>query len=1409
MKSTLKAACSLPCLIVALGFGSSALAQVAPPVPPEHYTNDARGVDLVTGKFNYGVTEVVIGPAGGGGITYGRVWLGGWRDGLLGNLTVVSSSVVIVSVGGHSEVFDKQGSVWVSRSQNGSALTQPTSNSWTFTTADGSVGQFFRYAPGVDTQYGSDPILLSTFTSPTGERLTYNYKGVTYCRIPDLGGGCMQEGAAARLQSITNNRGYQIHYNFVADDPDLMGVTSWLTIEGVIGVNMAIDPCDPLADRCTGLTRTWPSVTYDDYFYTTEVTDQSGRVTEYSYASGSSPMTIRYPGSTIDDVSVTFSAGKVSSVTNATGTWDYSYADVSTTRTTTVEGPLGQEMVVESDLTIGRATSITDALSNERTFEYDGAGRLIEMTMPEGNAVALEYDARGNVIETTYSPKPGGTPPANIVTSASYPSSCGNPITCNLPTSTTDARGNVTDYTYDSTHGGVTSITLPSPDGTAARPQTRIAYGSFYAWYKNGSGTLVQAPTPITLPVSTSACATGSTCTNAANEVVSETGYGSAGVANNRHPVTVMRGAGDGSLEATTTLTWTPDGDVASVDGPIANDVVQYRYDNARQLVGVVGPDPDAGGAALNRAQRLTYDAAGRVTLTEVGTTPGYSDANWASFVTLQKVEREYDTWGRPVRAELQAANGDVYGLTQTSYDAAGRPSCRVTRMNPAVFGTVTSNACVLGTPSSFGPDRIAAFDYDVLGRVIETTSGYGLDQAISESLTYTANGRPETLTDGGGHTSELVYDPFDRAYRLYYPDPSTGVPSTTDYEQYTYDAASNVVEFRDRSGGEFETWYDNLNRPYAYTPPGVGTREMTYDNLGRMLSLSTTDIYAWNFTWTYDALGRPLTQSNSALGTLASQYDLAGRRTRLTWPDAFYATYEWDPYGGLTAVKQNGSTSLVTYAYDNLGRRTGVTRGNSVTSTYTYDPAGRLATLSHNPAGTGQDLTLTFSYNPAGQIAGRTVSNSAYLFSPTTGTTAYTNNALNQVTQIDTTSITYDSRGNLTGGLAGTLTYDAENNLTAAGGANYLYDPMSRLTVEDGTVTRRFLYDGFQIVGEYSTPGGAVLNRYVPGAGLDDVVAYYAGSGTSTKSWPLADERLSVVSITNTSGTASVNTYDTYGQPAPGNTGLFQYTGQVWLQDPGLQYSRMRTYAPGAGRFLQADPIGYAAGSNLYGYVFADPLNLIDPLGLDPTDYIRFECNRETRTWEEGVDIVSVTTVEWCYWHAEDGIGSFFPGSSFDDFAPVRPGGRVERVPYPQCPQGDYRRLSLGWAGSQASGGWGTSGGGSVGVSWSLQGWRGIQFFSTTRVGGGVALGLGGTTGPELGAQLSTSALTPGTSTEMSHFSEGVFSRGSVSASPGTVGGSADLSVRARVNLAGEGAYAIMGEQFESTAASQPWGCR
>ena len=48
-----------------------------------------------------------------------------------------------------------------------------------------------------------------------------------------------------------------------------------------------------------------------------------------------------------------------------------------------------------------------------------------------------------------------------------------------------------------------------------------------------------------------------------------------------------------------------------------------------------------------------------------------------------------------------------------------------------------------------------------------------------------------------------------------------------------------------------------------------------------------------------------------------------------------------------------------------------------------------------------------------------------------------------------------------------------------------------------------------------------------------------------------------------------------------------------------GLQYLQNRYYDPGVGRFLSADPLSFLAGPNLYQYVDNDPVNGVDPEGL------------------------------------------------------------------------------------------------------------------------------------------------------------------------------------------------------------------
>jgi RHS repeat-associated protein len=66
------------------------------------------------------------------------------------------------------------------------------------------------------------------------------------------------------------------------------------------------------------------------------------------------------------------------------------------------------------------------------------------------------------------------------------------------------------------------------------------------------------------------------------------------------------------------------------------------------------------------------------------------------------------------------------------------------------------------------------------------------------------------------------------------------------------------------------------------------------------------------------------------------------------------------------------------------------------------------------------------------------------------------------------------------------------------------------------------------------------------------------------------------------------------------GRARVFTSTVEMNLRLTGLHQNWMRDYDPMVGRYLQPDPIGLEGGPNVYGYVGSDPLNNIDPRGLD-----------------------------------------------------------------------------------------------------------------------------------------------------------------------------------------------------------------
>ncbi len=167
------------------------------------------------------------------------------------------------------------------------------------------------------------------------------------------------------------------------------------------------------------------------------------------------------------------------------------------------------------------------------------------------------------------------------------------------------------------------------------------------------------------------------------------------------------------------------------------------------------------------------------------------------------------------------------------------------------------------------------------------------------------------------------------------------------------------------------------------------------------------------------------------------------------------------------------------------------------------------------------------------------------------------------------------------------------------------------RVRVVKPTGTRHFVYDSQgRVVAEYGASSAEVKAEFIwavpPGAndnapfGGDDGIVGYAPLALVTTN---TSSQLTLYWVHGNHLGVPIVTTNALGQVVdPGNDFLrpgFPGQSQV-LSD--LYYNRARDYDPVLGRYIQADPIGLLGGANPYLYANGDPVNFIDPWGLEPT---------------------------------------------------------------------------------------------------------------------------------------------------------------------------------------------------------------
>ena len=256
--------------------------------------------------------------------------------------------------------------------------------------------------------------------------------------------------------------------------------------------------------------------------------------------------------------------------------------------------------------------------------------------------------------------------------------------------------------------------------------------------------------------------------------------------------------------------------------------------------------------------------------------------------------------------------------------------------------------------------------------------------------------------------------------------------------------------------------------------------------------------------------------------------------------------------------VKKN-TTTIFTYTYDANGNRLSYSSGGPLV-TGTYDNQDRLLTYG----------TATYQYTANGELQSKTIGGQ---------TTTYQYDALGNLLSIilpNTTQIVYLVDG-------GNKRIGKKVNNTLVKG--FLYDgqlnPVAELDGNNQLVSH-FIFGSRVNVPDYLVKGGVTYR----------IVSDHLGSPR-------------LVVNTATGAIAQRMDYDEFGRVTNDTFPGFQpfgFAGGLYDSETGLVRFEARDYDAGSGRWITKDPIQFRGGQvNLYTYVNSNPINNIDPLGLDP----------------------------------------------------------------------------------------------------------------------------------------------------------------------------------------------------------------
>jgi RHS repeat-associated protein len=944
--------------------------------------------------------------------------------------------------------------------------------------------------------------------------------------------------------------------------------------------------------------------------------------------------------------------------------------------------PLTQKTFLYS--TNGVTVPRTSLLTSEWTYAFDGSGTsCATYPCPNGKRTLRtnQYDLYGNTTRTDFSGDFDALSDESATVFGYFPNSGAylvGPLAYEKVYGPGSTLARSTAYAYD----GQADFTLPAIRGSVTKKMewlntesrwvtTSMSYDAF----GNVVATLDATGRAITTTFDTTYHVFPMTVANGAGESESTAWDASCG-----SPVQTTDSAGQVTSSQLDTLCRQ-----IRKDGPLGSYEIRrylsYGDPNNQRLV-VSGPSatPDDGSGDDFAAQYL--DGLGRAyRVVKKGPSPTHDIV----------VDTAYDARGQVASRSAPYYAPDIAYRTLFAYDALGR-------LTATTFPDETTTTTSYGVWSESAQDahgHITSTLFDAYARTIMQGRHLGT-QVLQVRYSYDTMGRLIGTTDAAGNVWSWTVDFLGRDISR--SDPDAGVST------YQYDDAGRMTAQTDARVQRTDFTYDLAGRLASKTnASGTTTINRSEPRAGFLNTglVTTVASPASTLTTDYDALGRAVQQTRTMGGieyTVLHRFDTAGRLRGITYPDGDIIgpsddPIEYDAAGRLAAVPGIVSELL----YDASGRPTHQGNANGTSTTREISPdRGWLTRIVTSGAGTIQDLhysrdagglltavtspfpdeSFTYTYDDLHRltVAGSTTRPQSFSYDETGSITlnslvgAYVYPASGSArphapTSVGSNSQSYDGSGNLVSGGGRAIVWNADNLPTQIDSMQLTYDGLGD-RLSSTTATSSSLYP---FADDYEITNGTVTKYFV----LDSlgIVAKRVGGATF---WIHTDAAGSIQAVTDSNSVEiQRRTYRPYGEKIADTTSHVESHGYIGerLDENGLIYLHARYYDPVLGVFLSADTLDGPGASvaTRYTYANGDPINLLDPIGLEPQ---HTECHQHRG--EDGLEYPECNSQDdvTVIGHPTQPIGGAYPEDPARGHEPPQ-GGRNGHKPPPVAPHG------------------------------------------------------------------------------------------------------------------------------------------